>query len=503
MEPKFEELKNCLYEIHDLTQAAAVLHWDERVMMPVKGAAVRAEQLATLQKVAHQKLTCDEMGKLLEDLRPYEQSLPYESDDASLIRVARSDYEKAVQVPGELQAEMTRVSANANPVWVAARAKGDFSIFQPVLEKQLELKHRYIACFPPTQDPYDVLLNDFEKGRTTAEVKVIFEALKQGLVPLIAGANAKTSRVSDALLRGHFPPARQLEFCLKIIRRFGFDLDSWRLDPTVHPFTSGSGIQDIRISTRYYEDHLGPALWGSMHECGHGLYESGVDLNLERTILARGASFAIHESQSRLWENLVGRSRAFWKYFYPMLKDTYPEHFINASSEDFYRSMNTIKPSFIRVEADEATYGLHIILRFELEQAMLNGEVAVKDVPEAWNARFKEYMGIAVPNNSLGVLQDIHWSSGQFGYFPTYQLGNIISVQVWEKVLQAIPDLYERFEQGDFLTLREWLRENLHRYGRKFTPKETLEKVVGTSEIRVEPYLRYMNEKFGAIYGLN
>jgi carboxypeptidase Taq len=307
--------------------------------------------------------------------------------------------------------------------------------------------------------------------------------------------------VSDACLHGHFPIEKQREFALSILERFGFRSDSWRLDPTVHPFATNSGITDIRITTRYYEDFINPSLFGAMHECGHGLYENGVDPALERTLLARGASSSLHESQSRMWENLVGRSRAFWKFFYPKLQATFPAQFQNVELETFYRAINRVHPSFIRVEADEATYGLHIIIRFELEQEMMEGTLALKDVPEAWNARMKQYLGVDVPNDAQGCLQDIHWSGGMLGYFPTYQLGNIIAAQIWEKVLADIPDLYAQFERGEFMPLREWLREKLHRHGRKFTPKETIQRVVG-GPIDVAPYLRYLKSKFGEIYNL-
>ncbi len=503
MEEKFLELKSRLMEIADLNKAAGLLGWDQRVMMPPAGAAVRAEVLATLGKIAHEKFTSDEIGKLLEDLKPYEESLPYDSDEASLIRVARRDYEKSVRVPASLRAEMSRVSSQAQQVWVEARQKADFKHFLPILERQIELRHRYIECFPPAGDPYDILLDDYERDMRSAEVQHTFEQLKQGLVPLIQSIEENADRVSDAPLHGHFPVEQQKAFCLEVVSHFGFDPKSWRLDPTVHPFASSIATQDIRITTRYFEDFLSPALFGSMHECGHGLYENGVSPSLERTLLARGASLGLHESQSRMWENLVGRSLPFWKYFYPKLQQTFPQQFDGVRLEEFYRAINKVQPSFIRVEADEATYNLHIILRFEIEREMIRGEIALKDLPEIWNSRFREYLGLRIPNDSLGVLQDIHWSMGLIGYFPTYALGNIISCQIWEKVLEAIPDLHDQFERGQFLPLREWLRDNLHTYGRKFTPKETLQKVTGKAELDVQPYLRYLNTKFSEIYGLN
>ncbi len=501
MESKFLELKTRLAEIHDLNKIGWVLGWDQRTMMPPRGAAVRAEQLATIGRVAHEKFTSDEVARLLEDLRPYEESLPYASDEASLIRMAWRDSEKARRVPGELRAEMARAAAQANPVWIEARKKSDFAMFLPYLEKNVALKHKYVECFDEAENIYDLLLDDYEPEMKTAEVKAVFDNLKKDLVPLIAAISERVDSVDDACLHGHFPIETQRAFCVSLIERFGFNSDSWRLDPTVHPFASNSATTDIRITTRYYEDFINPALFGSMHECGHGLYENGVSPALERTPLCRGASLGLHESQSRMWENLVGRSRPFWKFFFPKLQSAFPEQFRGVDAETFYRAINKVQPSLIRVEADEATYNLHIILRFELEQEIMNGRLALKDLPEAWNARMREYLGVDVPDDARGVLQDIHWSGGMIGYFPTYSLGNIISCQIWEKALEAMPDLYAQFERGEFMPLRDWLRENLHRHGRKFTPQETLAKVVG-GPINVGPYMRYLKAKLGEIYGL-
>jgi carboxypeptidase Taq len=503
MNSQFNDLKIRLTEIADLNKIGAVLGWDQQTMMAPKGSTVRAEQMATLGRIAHEKFTSDEIGKLLDDLRDYESSLPFDSDDASLIRVARHDYEKQRAVPTELRVEMTRAAGLARMAWVEARKQSDFKLFLPHLEKIVALKHRYVECFKPYDHIYDPLLDDFERGMKTSEVKTIFDALKKDLIPLIAQIRERADTVSDACVHGNFPIDQQREFALTILQRFGFRADSWRLDPTVHPFASNSGITDIRITTRYYPDFLNPSLFGSMHECGHGLYENGVDPDLERTLLARGASSSLHESQSRMWENLVGRSRAFWKFFYPKIQATFPDQLGNVEMETFYRAVNRVHPSFIRVEADEATYGLHIIVRFELEQEIMQGTLALKDVPEAWNARMKQYLGVDVPasRDDLGCLQDVHWSGGMFGYFPTYQLGNIVGAQIWEKVLADIPDLYTQFEHGEFMVLREWLREKLHRHGRKFTPQETLRRVVG-GPMDVAPYIRYLKNKFSDIYNI-
>ncbi|MBI5301598.1 MAG: carboxypeptidase M32 [Chloroflexi bacterium] len=501
MNSQFAELKIRLTEIADLNKIGAVLSWDQQTMMAPKGAAVRAEQMATLGRLAHAKFTSDEIGKLLDDLREYEATLPFDSDDASLIRVARTDYEKQRVVPTELRVEMTRAASLGQMAWAEARKQSDFKLFLPHLEKNVALKHRYVECFQPYDHVYDPLLDDFERGMKTAEVKTIFDALKKELIPLIAQIRERADAVSDACLHGHFPIDQQREFALNVVERFGFRSDSWRLDPTVHPFASNSGITDIRITTRYYEDFINPSLFGSMHECGHGLYENGIDPDLERSLLARGVSSSLHESQSRMWENLVGRSRAFWTFFYPKIQATFPDQLKHVEMETFYRAVNRVHPSFIRVEADEATYGLHIIVRFELEQEIMQGALALKDIPEAWNARMKQYLGVDVPNDAQGCLQDVHWSVGLLGYFPTYQLGNIVSAQIWEKALADIPDLYTQFEHGEFMVLREWLREKLHRHGRKFTPQETLQRVVG-APMDVALYMRYLKTKFGEIYEL-
>jgi carboxypeptidase Taq len=500
----FDELKRALTEISDLNKVQAVLNWDQRTMMPIQGASARAEQLASLARLIYERSTSTELGRLLDVLQPYEESLAYDSDEASLIRVARRDFEKLRKVPAELRVEMTRSASLASQAWIEARKQSNFKLFLPHLEKSVELKRRYIDCFSsetPGADAFDFLLDDFEPGMQTAQVKSIFDDLKQGLVPLISQVSRQSGEVSDACLHGQFPADRQRAFIMSIVERFGFDASAWRLDSTVHPFASNSSPTDIRITTRYYEDFISAALFGSMHECGHGLYENGVSPSLYRTPLARGASLGIHESQSRMWENLVGRSRAFWRFFYPRLQDAFPEQFKMVEMETFYRAINRIQPSLIRVEADEATYNLHIIVRFEIEQEIFSGQIRLPDLPEAWNARMKSYLGVDVPNDAKGVLQDIHWSSGQFGYFPTYSLGNIISCQIWEKALEAMPDLYQQFEQGEFKPLREWLRTTLHRLGRKFTPQETLQKVTG-STINVAPYLHYLTAKAQDVYHL-
>ena len=500
MDERFQDLKTRLAQVSDLGRTLRLLGWDQETMMPRGGAQARAEQLATVSRIAHERFTENGIGGLLEQVGSLEDALDPESDEASLIRVTRRDYEKAVRVPTDLQAELTRAASMGQSAWFEARAESDFSRFLPFLERNVELKHRYIDCFEPAAEPYDILLDDYEPGMTTAEVREIFGRLKERLVPLIAATREHAGAVDDSCLRGEYPIERQKKFVPSVIERFGFDAGSWRIDLAPHPFATNFSVNDVRITTRYAPDHL-TGLFAAMHECGHGLYEHGASPSLERTPLAGGVSLGLHESQSRLWENLVGRSRPFWRRFYPSLRETFPEALGAVDEETFYRAVNAVKPSLIRVEADEVTYNLHVILRFELEQDILAGTVALRDLPEAWNARMEEYLGVDVPDDARGVLQDIHWSGGTIGYFPTYALGNVMSVQIWDAAHIAIPDLDAQVEAGAFLDLREWLRENLHRHGRKFTPRQTLARIVG-GPIDAEPYLRYLETKTRAIYGI-
>ncbi len=498
-EQKLQELKGRLAEITDLRRAEALISWDQNVMMPRGGAQARAEQLATLDKLAHEMFVAAEIGLLIEELVPYGESLDYDSNDAALVRRAQRDYEKAHRVPPELSAEITRQGAIAYEAWVDARQESDFGKFLPYLQKNVELKHRYVDCFDSTDETYDVLLDDFEEGMKTAEVREVFDQLKAELLPFIAEIQEHQDAVDDSSLHGDFPPDKQREFSLEIIRRFGFTDDAWRLDPTVHPFASGSCPTDIRLTTRYAEDNL-ESIFSSMHEFGHGCYEHQVDQALDRTPLCSGASLGLHESQSRMWENLVGRSLPFWRYFFPQIQQAFPE-LGSVELETWYKAVNKVQPSLIRVDADEVTYNFHVILRFELEQEIINDSIDLADLPGLWDAKMKEYLGIDVPDEARGVLQDVHWSFGGLGYFPTYSLGNIISVQIWERALEDMPDLYDQFEQGEFTALREWLRDHLHRYGRKYTPRETLEKAAGSS-LEAGPYIRYLKDKMSEVYGI-
>jgi carboxypeptidase Taq len=490
--PSLERLRERLAEVEDLTKAATLLSWDERVMMPAGGAQARAESLATVSRLAQERFVTAEMEQLLDELRGLEESSDYDSFEASLIRVTRHDFEKASRVPPELVGELRREAALAVAAWGPAKESSDFESLRPYLERNLELRHRYVECFDPPDETYDVLLDDYEPNMKTAEVREIFDELKEHLVPLIREIG-EAGVVDDSFLTGNFDPARQREFCLEIARQFGYTDAEWRLDHTAHPFMSTPGAGDIRLTTNFRFDDLS-SVFATMHEFGHGVYEWGVDPALARTPLGSGVSYGLHESQSRTWENLVGRSRSFWRFFYPRLQDVFSEELDSVDEEAFYRAVNRVNPSLIRIDADEVTYNLHIIVRFELEQELIDERLAARELPEAWNSRMEDYLGVQVPDDAHGVLQDMHWAAGGFGYFPTYALGNVISVQIWERAKEELGDLDERFERGEFGELREWLTEHLYRLGRKFTPQETIERVTG-SRIDAKPYVHYLREK--------
>ncbi|HEY7379571.1 MAG TPA: carboxypeptidase M32 [Gaiella sp.] len=489
-DPAYAELKERLAEISDLGRAAGVLGWDQRVTMPRHGTSARADQLATLGRIAHERFTDPAIGRLLDRLEPMVESLPYDSDEASLIRVTRRDWEKACRVPVELRQEMTRAAALGHHAWVEAREQSDFAAFLPYLRTNLELRRQYAECFEPPDHPYTALLDDYEPGMTTTEVAEVFAVLAPALSDLVARAQ----QVDASFLRGHFDPDLQREVSEWVIGTLGLEEGAWRLDPTAHPFCTSFSNRDVRLTTRYRPHDL-ESFWSSLHEAGHGLYAHGIADSLQRSPLAGAPSLGVNESQSRTWENLVGRSRPFWTHWFGPLQETFPEQLGSVELDEFVRAVNRAEPGLIRVDADETTYSLHIILRFELEQQMLAGSIALEDLPEAWNARMAELLGLDVPDDAHGVLQDVHWSGGSLGYFPTYALGNVISLQLWRVVREAMPDLDEQMAAGELRELSAWLRDNLYSLGRKLTPKETIERLTGSPALDPAPYLAYLEDK--------
>ena len=495
------ELRERMGALADLRNVAQLLDWDQQTMMPPRGATARAETAATVQRISHEMFVSDDTGRLLEAAESALNGARFESDDAALVRVGRRRWEKARRVPSRLAADLARAASIGQQAWIVARSQSDFASFIPYLERNFELVRRYIDCFDDLDCAYDAVLDDFDPGVRTADVARLFDELKSELLALIDAVSEHGDRVDDAFLHGHFPIDRQRRLVAWLLERMGFDRRGWRIDDAVHPFAAGFGNHDVRITTRWDEHFLPTSLYGAMHECGHGLYEEGVAEALQRSPLGHPESLSLHESQSRLWENMVGRGRPFSGVLAPQIAESFNGPVAHVDGERFYRAVNRVTPSLIRVEADEVTYGLHIVIRFELEQELLEGRLAVRDLPEAWNARYAEYLGVDVPDDADGVLQDVHWASGLIGYFPTYALGNLIAGQLFERVHADLPELDAQLAAGELHELREWLREKIHRHGAKFSSAELLAQVVD-GPIAVGPFIDYLKGKLSQVYDL-
>jgi carboxypeptidase Taq len=495
------ELRVRLREIADLRAAGAVLSWDQATYMPEGGAAARGRQMAMLSELAHERSVAPDMGRLIETLIPYGESLPRASDDACLIRVARRDFEKAIKVPSDYVARAHAHGAASYQEWTRARPANDFKVMVPYLERTLELSREYSEFFAPYAHVADPHIDDADEGMTTASIRKLFGELERGLAPLV-DAICGQPEPDDSCLHRDFASPGQLEFAKRAAERLGYDFTRGRLDLTHHPFCTKFSAGDVRITTRVRENDLGDALFSTLHEAGHAMYEQAVDPALAATPLGHGVSAGVHESQSRLWENVVGRSRGFWAYFYPLLQNYFADRLADVSLQTFHRSINKVARSLIRTDADEVTYNLHVMLRFDLELKMLEGELAVKDLPEAWRAGMKAYLGIAPSDDRDGCLQDVHWYAGAVGgAFQSYTIGNILAAQFYAAALETHPEISEEIARGEFGALHGWLRDNIYRHGAKFPPNELVERATG-SPMRMQPYLAYLSEKYGALYGL-
>jgi len=500
-EDKLAELKARLSEITDLGSAGALLEWDQATYMPSGGAVARARQGALLRKCAHERSIDPALGKLIDELTAYADDLPDDADDAALIRVARRDFEKAIRVPVEHVARVNALGSASYDAWTRARPANDFATMVPFLEQALELSREYAGYFAPYKHIADPLIDDEEEGMTTAVIARLFAELKRELVPLVH-AITKRPPIDTSCLRGVFAEGPQLEFSFAVLDRLGYDRTRGRLDKTHHPFCTTFSIGDVRITTRVSEGDIGDALFSTVHEAGHALYEQGVDATFEGSPLASGVSAGVHESQSRLWENVVGRGRGFWVHFYPLLQRAFPDQFAATELDTFHRAINRVERSLIRTDADEVTYNLHVMLRFDLELALLTGKLRVKDLPEAWRAAMQAYLGLTPPDDRDGCLQDVHWYvDGIGGGFQSYTIGNVLSAQFYAAAVAARPEIPREIERGEFGTLHAWLREHLYRHGRKFTPAELIERATGRP-MQMAPYLAYLRGKYGELYGL-
>jgi carboxypeptidase Taq len=501
MEIKLQELKARLVEIDDLESAAGVLEWDQNTYMPPGGAPARGRQIAALQRLAHERSTDAALGKLLDDLRPYEESQPYDSNEASLVRIARRNYERAVKVPSTFVSQFAEHRAASFQAWTEARPADDFAKVQPYLEKTLDLSRQLADFFPGYEHIADPLIDFSDYGMRVSTIRAVFAELREQLVPIVRAVTAQPP-ADDACLHQNFPKAQQLAFGLSVVQHFGYDLKRGREDQAPHPFTTEFSINDVRITVRVREDDPSDALFSALHEAGHAMYEQGINPDFEGTPLANGTSSGVHESQSRLWENLVGRSHGFWQFFYPKLQEVFPAQLENVPLDEFYRAINKVERSLIRTDADEVTYNLHVLLRFDLELQMLEGQLEVQDLPQAWNERFHNDLGIVPPNNRDGVMQDIHWFGGIIGgAFQGYTLGNMMSAAFFETALQAHPEISDEIRAGEFNTLHGWLKENIYQHGCKFTASELVERITG-GPLSIGPYMRYLETKYGELYKL-
>ncbi len=469
--------------------------------MPEGGAQARGRQSALLHRLAHERAVAPDIGRLLDELERFAESLPADHDDACLIRVSRRGYEKAIKVPADYVARASANSAASYDAWTRARPANDFAAMVPYLEKTLDLSREYSEFFAPYAHLADPHIDDADEGMTTASIRAVFDALRRELVPL-ARTICDQAVADDSWLRQVFPKAAQFEFGLKVAQRMGYDTRRGRLDLTHHPFCTTFALDDVRITTRVNERDLGDALFSTVHEAGHAMYEQGIGPALEGTPLGHGVSAGVHESQSRLWENVVARSEGFWQHFYPQLQQTFPQQLGRVPLATFHPAINKVARSLIRTDADEVTYNLHVMLRFDIELRLLEGKLCVKDLPDAWNAAMQENLGLTPPDDRDGCLQDVHWFSGRIGgQFQGYTIGNILGAQFYAAALKAHPDIPQEIARGEFATLHDWLRKNVYRHGAKFTPNELVERATG-SAMTMQPYLDYLRGKYGALYRL-
>ena len=503
----YERLVAKLKRAHYLGTVAGLLGWDEQVNLPADSADQRAEQLALLAELQHAAAADPEIGALLAELecsnsafaqcQPAGDTVPNLADQSVVVREARRDYEQVVKLPAAFVAEKARHSSAAYHAWATAKERADFSAFAPFLQKHLDLARQEASFLGWGDRPYDYAIDKHDPGLTAAKLTELFGELQVGLVPLVRGIAASSVRAKPGIFK-NFPVEAQRDFLRVVTEKLGFNYRRGRIDVSLHPFCEGSGA-DIRMTTRFDADNPLDSLFSSIHETGHGLYEQGLPLAAQGTPLGQNAGMGVHESQSRLWENQVSRSPAFWRFFEPIFREKFPAQLADVSSADLYLAVNEVAPTLIRVDSDEVHYNLHILLRFELERRLFAGELAVADLPSAWNALSEKLLGLTPTSDRVGVLQDVHWSGGAFGYFPSYCLGNMIAAQLWFTVRKLYPELDDDFAKGDFTRLLGWLRTHIHEQGRRYEPLELVRRVTG-EELTPKYLLRYLQERYAPLY---
>ncbi len=497
MVQEYEALKKAMQHVADIQNATAVLMWDQETYMPEEGAGFRAQQSATLSGIAHESFVTRSNRERVEKL---DDSGELSESQRRNVRRIKEDLDEASKYSTDFVQKLSKAQSEAFQAWQKAKEANDFGIFAPELERMVELKQQEAELLGYSDHPYDALLDSFEPGLKTREVHRIFSELRKGLDPLLEAIHA-CPVPDDELMYRSYPRAEQWKFSMKVLETMGYDMKRGRQDLSSHPFTISFSPNDVRVTTRMNEKDLHEAIWSSIHEGGHALYEQGLPQEAYGMPEGEACSLSVHESQARLWENIIGRGRPFWEHFFPELKEHFPDTLADSSLDHFYRAMNLVRPSLIRTNADELHYHYHIILRTELEIGLIEGSLDVKDVPDKWNEKVREYLGIEVPSDAEGCLQDVHWSHGGIGYFPTYSLGSLLSAQFYQQALEELPDLESRIEKGDLRSLREWLRERIHSKGRLEKPEELCERVTG-DRLDPSPFMEHARKKYGRIYGL-
>jgi len=494
---KFREL---IRKIKSYEEVVGLAYWDMRTGAPRKGIEARSEAIGVLSAESFRLAVSDEMGELLARLREPDAYTNLSRIDRRLVDETAKEYERNRRIPPEMYREYVVLTSQAEAFWEEAKARNDYPGFKPYLEQIIDYTNRFIDLWGVKGTRYDTLLDQYEPGMTTAELDRLFGALREKLVPLAAAIAESPAKPDRTVLAGEFEPEEQRKFSLFILKEMGFDFEAGRLDESVHPFAIGLGPGDVRITTRYLRDDAASALFGTIHEGGHALYEQNIDRELAGTTLHTGTSMGIHESQSRFWENIIGRSRPFWHRYFGELKARFPGR-LDTDAETFYRAINIVEPSLIRIEADELTYNLHIIIRYEIEKMMFDGGVTAADLPEIWNAKYREYLGVEPKTDAEGVLQDVHWSGGSFGYFPSYALGNMYAAQFAKTLEREMPDLWERVGSGRLHPIKDWLTERIYRYGKLETPGEIVRRVTG-GPLDPSHLIHYLEQKYRDIYRL-
>ncbi len=497
MQKKYENFLKKVSEINDLGYAQELLMWDQETYLPSKGTKMRAKVQGSLSGMIHEKLTSPEFVALVKELK--DANLP--GDQGLNIKEIDKSQQKALKIPRDLVVELSDTQSNAYKAWVEARQQSDFMLFSPWLNKIIDLKRQVAHLIGFEGSIYNAFFTAYEEDTTVEEIIPVFENLRQRLIPLIEKIVNSKKAMRTAFVKEEYPVDKQEIFNRVVLKDMGFDLEAGRMDIAVHPFCAGFTKYDVRLTTRYENEVWPEPLFSTLHEGGHGLYEQGLPEEGISQPFGQSMSPAVHESQSRLWENLIGRSREFWHYYLPIAKKYFPEKLHNIDVEDIYEAINQVKLSLIRVESDEVTYNLHILIRFELEREIMEGRIQIKDLPTLWNEKMQKYLGVVPPNDAKGVLQDVHWSFGLISYFPTYTLGNLYSAQFFNKAQKDIPDLMSRVSQGDLLTLRNWLLNNIHSRGKRLTPKALIQEVTG-EPLKADYFIHYLENKFFPIYGV-